>query len=108
MPREKLTKKDLETYMKHHYGEGILSDVGSWIKTKAKEAHNYVKDNKLITKGLRTYAKANPNSITGQLAGIASIGTDYIGYGEKVKPIKKTATKKRGGARTKLEVGLLP
>lgn len=107
---KKPTKKQLESYMKHKYGEGILSDAWDWVKNKAKEGHKYVKENKLVTKGLRTYAESNPASMSGKIAALASLGTDFLGYGRRKysPPLKSMGGSKRGRGKTKLQQGILP
>ena len=113
MGSKKLTKKQLSSFISHKYGEGIFSDAVDWVKDKAKKAHTYVKDNKLISRGLASYAESNPTSRLAGFAKLGSIGADYLGYGRKkyepLKPAKMTGRgKKRGTGKTKLQMGILP
>jgi len=80
-------------YKKKHNlkGEGFFDDVGDFVKSgynKVKSAHNFLKDNKLISKGLAlgtliapSYTKIVPGAV-GSLAGI-------LGYGRKKKRVSR-------------------
>jgi hypothetical protein len=107
---KKVTKKELENYVKHKHGEG-LGDVWKWVKEKASQGHKYVKDNKLVTKGLRSYAASNPG-VSGELAAVGSLVSDFLGYGRRKysPPLKSLGGKgiKKGRGKTKLQSGLIP
>jgi hypothetical protein len=60
-------------------GEGPAWD---WIKNSAKKVHNFVKDKKLISRGLNALASTG---ITPYSAGLARAGTvaSSLGYGRR-------------------------
>lgn len=71
-------------------GEGPAWD---WIKKSAKTVHDFVKDKKLISKGLNALASSG---ITPYSAGLARASTvaSTLGYGKKSKTMKKRTRRK--------------
>jgi len=75
-----------------------------WIRNQIPVAHKYIKDNKLISKGIRSFAASNSDlpMYGNTLLPIAADGISYLGYGKRrgAKKIKYRRKKGSGLNRT--------
>ena len=77
----------------------MTSSAIPWIRSQAPHAHKYVKDNKLISKGIRGFSSSFKDlPLYGNtLLPIAADGVEYMGYGKKRRGAKKIKYKRKKG-----------
>ncbi len=80
MPRRKTTKKRA-TSGKRQHGKGLAD----WIS----KAHKFVKDNKLVSRGLTAFGGANPYAMA------AATAASQLGYGKRRKKSTAASGKRR-------------
>lgn len=69
-------------------GEGPVLD---WLKRTARKAHDFIKDNRLISRGATALAPIVPGPYSSTIANVGRTA-EVLGYGKK---------KRRGGRRKK-------
>ena len=70
-----------------------------WLKTQIPKAHKYVKDNKLISKGIRKFGKNYDFGETGNnyvIPGFAG-AVEMLGYGKRRRGAKMVKYRKKNG-----------
>jgi hypothetical protein len=86
MPR-KSTKKRATTGKRRQHGKGLAD----WLS----KAHKFVKDNKLISRGLGAFGGSNPYAMA------AATAASQLGYGKKRRKRATAAPRKRATAAPK-------
>ena len=68
-----------------------------WMKTQLPKIHKHVKDNKLISRGIRNFANSHDFGEKGNfiLPALAT-GVDWLGYGKRRRGAKMVKYRKKG------------
>ena len=88
------TRKGTHKRTRKQRGKG---PVGDWIKKAAKDVHSYVKDKRLISRGLNALASSGLTPYSSGLSRASSVAST-LGYGKS--KTHKRRTRKRGGAKS--------
>jgi hypothetical protein len=83
------TRKGTHKRTRKQRGKG---PVGDWIKKAAKDVHSFVKDKKLISRGLSALASSGLTPYSSGLSRASSVAST-LGYGKK-RHTRKSHTKK--------------